>query len=67
MLRGSMLETVDTVHALHLTAMTATVAGIMLEAVSRAIVGFVVWTIGVIVLIVLVPPLTLWLPRLLGF
>jgi tripartite ATP-independent transporter DctM subunit len=48
-------------------AMTATVAGITLEAVSRAIVGFVAWTIAVIVLIVLLPPLTLWLPGLLGF
>jgi hypothetical protein len=30
-------------------------------------VGFVAWTIAVIVLIVLLPPLTLWLPGLLGF
>ena len=48
-------------------AITATVARISFEAISRAIIPFVAWTIGVVALIVLVPPLTLGLPRLLGF
>jgi tripartite ATP-independent transporter DctM subunit len=48
-------------------AMTATIANISLESIAREIILFVGWTIVVIVLLVLLPPLTLWLPRLLGF
>jgi len=48
-------------------AMTATVAEITLEAISRAVVGFVTWMVAVLVLIALLPQLTLWLPRMLGF
>lgn len=48
-------------------AVTASVANITLESISREIVPFVIWTAAVIALIVLAPPLTLWLPRLLGF
>jgi tripartite ATP-independent transporter DctM subunit len=48
-------------------AITATVARISFEAISRAIVPFVAWAIAVVALVVLVPPLTLALPRLVGF
>ncbi len=48
-------------------SLTATVAGISLEAVSQAIIPFVAWIIVVVALIVLIPSLTLWLPHLLGF
>jgi tripartite ATP-independent transporter DctM subunit len=48
-------------------ALTATVAKISFEAISREILPFVVCCILVVAVIILVPGLTLWLPRSLGF
>ncbi len=48
-------------------AMTASVANISFEAISKEIWPFVVCCAIVIVLLILFPPLTLWLPRALGF
>jgi tripartite ATP-independent transporter DctM subunit len=47
--------------------MTSTVAGVSFEALCRAIWPFVVWCIAVVFLIILVPGLTLWVPRYFGF
>ena len=47
--------------------MTSSIANITLEKISAAVLPFVVWMIAVVLLIVFIPPLTLWLPALLGF
>lgn len=47
--------------------MTSTIANISLEKISAAVFPFVLWMLGVVLLMVFLPPLTLWLPRLLGF
>ena len=47
--------------------MTSTIANITLEKISAAVFPFVLWMIGVVLLMVFLPPLTLWLPKLLGF
>ena len=47
--------------------MTSGISGTKLEALSLAVIPFVVWMIIVIALMVLFPTITLWLPRLLGF
>lgn len=47
--------------------MTSSIANITLEKISAAVLPFVVWMIAVVILIVFVPPLTLWLPGKLGF
>jgi tripartite ATP-independent transporter DctM subunit len=47
--------------------MTSSIANITLEKISAAVLPFVVWMIAVVMLIVFVPPLTLWLPGKLGF
>ena len=47
--------------------MTSSIANITLEKISAAVLPFVLWMISVVLLIVFFPPLTLWLPRLLGF
>jgi tripartite ATP-independent transporter DctM subunit len=47
--------------------MTSSIANISLERISASVFPFVVWMIVVVLLIVFAPPLTLWLPRLLGF
>jgi tripartite ATP-independent transporter DctM subunit len=47
--------------------MTSSIANISLERISASVFPFVVWMIAVVLLIVFAPPLTLWLPRLLGF
>lgn len=46
--------------------MTSSVCGITLEKLSLAVFPFVVWMTIVVVLMVFFPPLTLWLPRLVG-
>jgi tripartite ATP-independent transporter DctM subunit len=48
-------------------AITASLAHISLESISRHILPFVAWTVVVILLIIFVPQLTLWLPRSFGF
>ena len=47
--------------------MTSSIANVTLERISLAVFPFVVWMTVVVVLMVFVPPLTLWLPGLLGF
>jgi len=47
--------------------MTSTIANITLERISAAVFPFVLWMIAVVLLMVFLPPLTLWLPTLLGF
>jgi tripartite ATP-independent transporter DctM subunit len=47
--------------------MTSGISGVRLEALSLAVLPFVLWMIAVVVLIVFFPWLTLWLPKLLGF
>jgi len=47
--------------------MTSTIANITLEKISAAVFPFVLWMIAVVILIVFIPPLTLWLPGILGF
>jgi TRAP-type C4-dicarboxylate transport system permease large subunit len=47
--------------------MTSSIAKISLESISIAIMPFVAWTLVVLALLVAFPPLTLWLPRLVGF
>lgn len=47
--------------------MTSSIANITLEKISAAVLPFVLWMIAVVLLMVFVPPLTLWLPALLGF
>lgn len=47
--------------------MTSSIANITLEKISAAVLPFVLWMIAVVALIVFIPPLTLWLPRMLGF
>ena len=48
-------------------ALTASVANISFEAISREIWPFVVCCMAVVGLIIVVPQLTMWLPRALGF
>jgi tripartite ATP-independent transporter DctM subunit len=48
-------------------AVTATVANISFEAITREIWPFVVCCVVVVALIILFPGLTLWMPRQLGF
>jgi tripartite ATP-independent transporter DctM subunit len=47
--------------------MTSSIANISLEKISATVFPFVLWMVAVVILIVLIPPLTLWLPALLGF
>ena len=47
--------------------MTSSIANITLERISAAVFPFVLWMTAVVILIVFFPPLTLWLPKLLGF
>ena len=47
--------------------MTCALVNLRLETLSRAIVPFVVWMVIVVALLIAVPPLTLFLPRLVGF
>lgn len=46
--------------------MTATVAEISLEAISRSILPFVALMMALLIIIAVVPPLTLWLPGMFG-
>jgi TRAP-type C4-dicarboxylate transport system permease large subunit len=47
--------------------MTSGIAGVTPERLALAIWPFVAWMILVVALIVVLPALTLWLPRFLGF
>lgn len=47
--------------------MLCTIAELPLHVVSRAVIPYVIWILLLIVLIIFVPPLTLFLPRLFGF
>jgi tripartite ATP-independent transporter DctM subunit len=46
--------------------MTSSIAGVKLEPLSIAVFPFVVWMTAVVILMVFFPPLTLWLPKLVG-
>ncbi len=46
--------------------MTSSIAGVKLEPLSVAVFPFVVWMTIVVILMVFFPPLTLWLPKLIG-
>ena len=46
--------------------MTSSVAGIKLEPLAVAVLPFVIWMVIVVILMVFFPPLTLWLPKLIG-
>jgi len=46
--------------------MTSSVAGIKLEPLAVAVLPFVIWMMIVVVAMVFFPPLTLWLPKLIG-
>jgi tripartite ATP-independent transporter DctM subunit len=47
--------------------MTSSITGVRLEPLSLAVFPFVVWMTIVVLMMVFFPPLTLWLPRLVGF
>lgn len=47
--------------------MTSSITGVRLEPLSLAVFPFVVWMTVVVLLMVFFPPITLWLPKLLGF
>jgi tripartite ATP-independent transporter DctM subunit len=47
--------------------MTSGISGVPVERLSAAILPFVLWMIAVVALLVGVPALTLWLPRLVGY
>jgi tripartite ATP-independent transporter DctM subunit len=47
--------------------MTSSIANVKLEPLSAAVFPFVVWMTIVVILMVFVPSLTLWLPKLVGF
>jgi tripartite ATP-independent transporter DctM subunit len=47
--------------------MTSSIANVRLEPLSLAVLPFVIWMIAVVILIVFVPSLTLWLPKVVGF
>lgn len=47
--------------------MLCTIAELPLHVLSRAVIPFVIWILGLIVLIIFFPFFTLFLPRLLGF
>ena len=46
--------------------MTSSITGVKLEPLSVAVLPFVVWMTVVVILMVFVPSLTLWLPKLVG-
>jgi tripartite ATP-independent transporter DctM subunit len=46
--------------------MTSSITGVKLEPLSLAVFPFVVWMTIVVILMVFFPPLTLWLPKLIG-
>ena len=46
--------------------MTSSITGVKLEPLSLAVFPFVVWMTFVVILMVFFPPLTLWLPKLIG-
>jgi tripartite ATP-independent transporter DctM subunit len=46
--------------------MTSTITGLSLERLSVAVVPFVIWMVIVVIMMVLIPSLTLWLPSVLG-
>jgi len=46
--------------------MTSSITGVKLEPLSLAVLPFVVWMTIVVILMVFFPPLTLWLPKLIG-
>ena len=46
--------------------MTSSIAGVKLEPLSLAVLPFVVWMTAVVILMVFFPPLTLWLPKIIG-
>jgi TRAP-type transport system large permease protein len=46
--------------------MTSSIAGVKLEPLSAAVFPFVLWMIAVVILMVFFPPLTMWLPKLVG-
>ena len=47
--------------------MTCALVDISMETLSRAIVPFVIWMVIVVALLIFVPPITLFLPGLVGF
>lgn len=47
--------------------MTASVANLSVERLSLTILPFVLWLVMVVILIILIPQLTVWLPSLFGF
>ncbi|HSB69875.1 MAG TPA: TRAP transporter large permease [Candidatus Methylomirabilis sp.] len=47
--------------------MVCALVNISMETLSRAIVPFVIWMVFVVVLLIFVPPITLFLPGLVGF
>jgi tripartite ATP-independent transporter DctM subunit len=47
--------------------MTSSIANVKLEPLSLAVFPFVIWMTVVVILMVFVPSLTLWLPKLVGF
>ena len=47
--------------------MTSNIAGVTLERLSIAVFPFVAWMVCVVILMILFPAVTLWLPKLVGF
>ncbi len=45
----------------------APIAGVSLESVSKAVLPFLFVEIGVLLLVTYIPPLSLWIPRMLGY
>jgi tripartite ATP-independent transporter DctM subunit len=47
--------------------MTSSISGVRIETLSAQVLPFVLWMTAVVVLMIVFPPLTLWLPAQLGF
>ena len=47
--------------------LTSSISGVSVEGISRAIIPFVLWEICVVVLAILIPEVSLWLPGIFGF
>jgi tripartite ATP-independent transporter DctM subunit len=47
--------------------LTSSISGVPVEGISRAIIPFVLWEICVVILAILIPGVSLWLPGVFGF
>jgi tripartite ATP-independent transporter DctM subunit len=47
--------------------LTSSIAGVRVEALSAAVLPFVIWMVAVVVLMIVFPAITTWLPGVVGF